>query len=130
MMQARRAAGRAVAVALFMLLLLLTAWVCVLAGVVVFLARPLGPVGALLSVGGGAVFLAFFVLLVFSLTRNDQRRTGYTEHKLPAALARAVMAVLCRPAALRVSLGTIALLLGIAALLLPGGKRGRNDHRS
>ena len=63
------AAARSAIAGVFVALFLLTAWACLIAGVVVYLHRYLGPSEALLTVGGTLVGIAALIGIIFLAQR-------------------------------------------------------------
>ena len=64
------AAARSAIAGVFVALFLLTAWGCLIAGVVVYLHRYLGSAEALLATGGALVGIAALIAVIFSARRS------------------------------------------------------------
>ena len=69
-MRASREAGRILALVAAIVILAITAWVCLIWATVVLLSRWLGTGLALVSVGGALVFLLAVILIVVSAMRG------------------------------------------------------------
>ena len=122
-MIAPRAVGRVFALGAALFLLVATAWACLIAGAVVLLAPWLGVGFALLTVAGVLLVLILLILVVAGGTRP---RASPAERAIPAALAQGARSALSRPWAVRGVLVMVALLFGLAAVLMPGSNQ-RDD---
>jgi hypothetical protein len=121
--------ARSVVLALVLMVLLVTAWVCLIAGLVRMLADTAGPGPALLWVGGGLVALVVLTLGTAAIVagRERDRKTGTGAAKGAAGLLRGVVTVAGLPAGPRlllVSASVFFALLAILALLLATRRTG------
>ncbi|CAM8633247.1 hypothetical protein MCEREM30_01580 [Paracoccaceae bacterium] len=130
-MRRSRKAGQVFALAMVMLLLISTAWVCLMGAAVVLLGQWLGTGLALLVVGGALSFMVGFILLVVSaLRRRDPPPPSLAQRVLPSAIAQSAASVVAHPLILRAALLVIGVLFALAAALLPSPKPPDRDPRS
>lgn len=108
------------ALVLALLLLAVTAWVCLVLGTVELLAGALGRGPALLAVAVGLVLLAGLMAAAAAAVRRSSRpAAGVARRVLPGVLAEGARGALTRPLVLRVLLAGLGLVLLLAALLVP-----------
>lgn len=120
-MRAARDAGRVLALAMMILILASTAWVCMIAAAVVLLSRWIGTGLALLAVAGALVFLLAIILAVASaMRRSAPPPPGLMQRVLPSALAQGALGVLSHPLVIRAGLLLIGVLFALSSVLLPG----------
>lgn len=129
-MQPLRDAGRMAGLALAVLLLGGTAWLCLVGGAVALLARPMGAGLALLTVGGALLALLVLVLLVAGAVRPARRPLPVRPAKLLSSVLPRVMVVLARPTVVRGLLVGVGLLLMLAALAVPERMEAGEGDRS
>ena len=115
--------------ALGLVLALVTAWVCVVSGLVWMLAGTLGAGPALLCVGGTLIglFALFLGLAALSGAKGQQGRSIAG----PTGLLRGVLTVAGMPGGLRLLLASSSVLfalLAMVALLLATRKTGRTSE--
>jgi len=119
-MRASRQAGRILALALAVLVLLSTVWVCLIGAAVVLLSKWLGTGLALLVVAGTlVVLLAVLFLLNSALAQAKPPSQG-----LPEVLAQGARGALAHPLAIRGLLLLIGVGLALSAVLIPGRDSG------
>lgn len=112
--------------ALVLIIVLLTTWACMVAGVVWMLAAVIGPGPALLSVGGGMGGLVLLSVLVALILRGPVG--ARPPARAPAGFLRAVMTVATMPGGPRLLLGLSAVVFAIlaaVALLLATRRSGK-----
>ncbi len=120
-MRAARDAGRVLALAMVILILASTAWVCMIAAVVVLLSRWIGTGLALLAVAGALVLLLAIILAVASAVRPSMPPPpGLLQRVLPSALAQGALGVVSHPLVIRAGLLLIGVLFALTSVLLPG----------
>jgi hypothetical protein len=103
-----------------MLLLISTAWVCLIGAAVVLMGQWLGTGLALLAVGGALSFMVGFILLmVNALRRRDTQPPSLAQRVLPGVIAQSAASVAAHPLLLRAALLVIGVLFALAAALMP-----------
>lgn len=146
-MRRSRKAGQVFALAMVILLLISTAWVCLMGAAVVLLGQWLGTGLALLVVGGALSFMVGFILLgVSALRRRDPPPPSLAQRALPSAIAQSAARVIAQSAAsvgaqsaasigahpliLRAALLVIGVLFALAAARMPSPKPPDRDPPS
>lgn len=116
-MRGPREAVRALALAVVMLVLAATVWVCLIGAAVVLMADWLGTGLALLVVAGGLVVLLAIILLV----ANAACRERASQRVVPGVLAQGALSAVSHPLAIRGILLLAGVALALSAVLIPGG---------
>lgn len=138
-MRRSRKAGQVFALAMVMLLLISTAWVCLMGAAVVLLGQWLGMGLALLVVGGALSFMVGFILLgVSALRRREPPPPSLAQRVLPSAIAQSAARVIAQSAAsigahpliLRAALLVIGVLFALAAARMPSPRPPDSDPPS
>jgi|GEM_PF-6096918 len=120
-MRAMREAGRTLALMVVVVLLALTAWVCLISALVVLVSHWLGTGPALLAVSGALVFLLVLILLVASAVRPRKLPApNLAQRVLPTALVQGAASIIAHPLATRMAFLLIGVLLVVTSVLIPG----------
>lgn len=120
-MRAMREAGRTLALMVVVVLLALTAWVCLISALVVLVSHWLGTGPALLAVSGALVFLLVLILLVASAVRPRKLPApNLAQRVLPTALVQSAASIIAHPLATRMAFLLIGVLLVVTSVLIPG----------
>lgn len=106
---------RSAVLTLVLMIVLVTAWVCVIAGLVWMLAGRVGAGPALLWVSGGLIALIVLPLTVAAMTQAPDRTRPSA--KASARVLRGVMAVAGLPGGPRLLLMMVSALFGLLALV-------------
>lgn len=106
---------RSAVLTLVLMIVLVTAWVCVIAGLVWMLAGRVGAGPALLWVSGGLIALIVLPLTVAAMTQAPDRTRPSA--KASAGVLRGVMAVAGLPGGPRLLLMMVSALFGLLALV-------------
>ena len=118
-MRASREAARILALVAAIVILAITAWVCLIWATVVLLSRWLGAGLALVSVGGALVFLLAVILVVVSAMRGRKPvPAGFAQRVLPSALL-AAKGITAHPLAIRAALLLIGVVFALSAAVMP-----------
>ncbi|MDR6757595.1 chromate transport protein ChrA [Mycoplana sp. BE70] len=108
------------------ILLLLTAYVLVIAAICVALASHYGTVPALLGLAGGVATIALVLIAILLYLNN--RDAKLRRHRRKQMQARRQLAALAAGTAARQPLATAALGLALALFLKPGARRRRRRN--
>lgn len=109
---------RALLIACFAMLVLVTIWICLVAGLVVVLRPALGSGGALLAVAGGLVAASLLFIAVVVLARREP--PAPPPSGLKAEAVTLAFRVLQAPTGRRLTLGAAGLLLLALAIFMSG----------
>lgn len=119
--------GRVVGLALALLVLAVTAWGCLVAGVVLILSDYLGAGPAFLGVAGALSGVVLLIAHGFR-TQPTAARTERVEGRVLSAMLPLLLGVLARPALIRAGLVVAAGLVLVSAIVFPGHPR-RDDSK-
>lgn len=106
---------RSAVLTLFLTVVIVTGWACVIAGLVWMLAGRIGAGPALLAVGGGLIALILLPLSAAVMTRAPDRTRA--KAKVSTDVLRGVMAVAGMPGGPRLLLMMVSALFGLLALV-------------
>lgn len=106
---------RSAVLTLFLMVVIVTGWACMIAGLVWMLAERIGGGPALLAVGGGLMALILLPLSVTVMTRAPDRTRPTA--KVSTDLLSGVMAVAGMPGGLRLLLMMVSALFGLLAIV-------------
>ena len=106
---------RSTVLMLFLMVVIVTGWACVIAGLVWMVAERIGAGPALLAVGGGLMALILLPLSLAVMTRAPDRTRPTA--KVSTDLLRGVMAVAGMPGGIRLLLMIVSALFGLLALV-------------